>query len=426
MNNTCDLLVIGAGLAGMAAAARAARRGISCVVAGNPSSLMFSSGLMDYLGVYPAGSDGFLKTPEQGLCALGRDLPGHAYALAGHDAVLESFEFIRTVLNKAGLAYARPDRNQCLVTSMGTVKPSFMVPEAMSGGVLDRQSRTLRFLAAGIRGLQGFSAAQVAQGAAGSFADARSVRAELPGIPSVVPPQVLADRMSDPRILDAFIDQVRPGAESADVCGVPAVMGLRDCPRIMARLRDALGIPVFEIPGPPPSIPGLRLKQAFERLLAGWNIPLLSNMPMADPVFDGRRFTLSSGQGDEKVFIRSKGVVLATGRFFGNGLHARRERVVETLFRLNVVQPTGRNLWHENHFLARAGHRINRSGIRTDERFRPLDGRDRPVYEHLYAAGSILAYNDLSRMKSGSGVALVSACAAVDAFARALGGGPWS
>ncbi|MCG8618599.1 MAG: glycerol-3-phosphate dehydrogenase subunit GlpB [Desulfobacterales bacterium] len=420
MMRECDLLIIGAGLAGMTAAARASENGLSCVVAGNPSSLMFSSGLMDYLGVYPAGSGQVLGSPEAGLSELTRDLPGHAYAFTGHDAVLESFEFIRGVLAEAGLTYTMNGENQTFLTSMGTVKPSYMVPETMAAGVLNERTDQ-RLLVAGIQGLQGFSPVQVAEGASERFREAGAVQTGLPGIQSVVPPQALAEMMSTPDIQNMFIDQVRPHAKSADLCGVPAVMGGLDCGAVVSRLRDELGLPVFEIPGGPPSIPGLRLKQAFEGLLAARNIPFLSNMQMADPVFDGKCFTLGCDQGPDEVTVRARGVVLASGRFFGNGLHARRERVVETLFRLDVLQPKGRNLWHDNRFLAPEGHRINKAGIRTDERFRPLDERDRPVYDNLYAVGSILAWNDWARLKSGSGAALVSACRAVDAFTESTG-----
>lgn len=93
----CDLLVIGAGMAGMTAGARAAVNGLDVVVAGNPSTLVFSSGIMDYLGVYPAGNKTCLDDPEQGLNRLAREFPNHSYALAGHDKILESFEFVRTM-----------------------------------------------------------------------------------------------------------------------------------------------------------------------------------------------------------------------------------------------------------------------------------------------------------------------------------------
>ena len=421
----CDLLVIGAGLSGMAAAARAAGHGLSCVVAGNPSSLTFSSGLMDYLGIYPAGTSCFLKVPEKHLTDLEKDFPGHAYAIAGDAPIVEGFEFIRKILAREGLNYTRvpsQGENRYVLTAMGTIKPSFMVPETMASGcrALAGDSGSLTLAVAGIKGLQGFSAAQVAEGVKSKFLDTIPVRAELPGVRTVVPPQILAGQMADPEGLNAFISQVRAGAGKADILGLPAVCGIDNSEAVIGRLQEALKIPVFEIPCSPPSIPGLRLKNAFERYLSRSGIALLSNTRIKDPVFDGTRFILTADLDPGELKIRPRGVILATGRFFGNGLHARRERIVETVFHLDIVQPLGRNLWHDSSFLSPGGHKINQAGVRTDKVFRPLDERDRPVYTHLYAVGSILAYNDWPRLKSGSGTALVSAFTAVDHFAESL------
>ena len=49
----CDLLVIGSGIAGMAAALFAANRGINIVQAGMAGELTFASGLLDLMGVHP-------------------------------------------------------------------------------------------------------------------------------------------------------------------------------------------------------------------------------------------------------------------------------------------------------------------------------------------------------------------------------------
>ncbi|MEH0020615.1 MAG: glycerol-3-phosphate dehydrogenase subunit GlpB [Desulfobacter sp.] len=424
----CDLLVIGAGLAGMSAAVRAAQKGLDTVVAGNPSSLVFASGLMDYLGVYPAGSSTCLDSPLEGRDALVRDFPGHAYAAAGHENILECFAFIRNILDQSGLAYKTAEKegnNLRVITAMGTIKPSFMVPETMMEGcrALARGSRDTTLAVAGIRGLQGFSASQVAEGVSGLFSETVPIRTELPGITTVVPPQILAEHMEDPVVLDAFAGQVAPRARHAGLLGIPAVCGIDNSQSLVKGLSDRLGIPVFEIPCSPPSIPGLRLKKAFERSLGRSGVRLLSNTRMQEPVFDGERFTLTGRLDPDAIRVHARGVVLATGRFFGHGLHARRERIVETVFRLDVTQPLGRHLWHDKEFLALAGHRINRAGIDTDAVFRPLDARGRPVYPHLYVAGGLLAHNDWLRLKSGAGVSLVSAMTAVDHFTASAGGG---
>ena len=52
---------------------------------------------------------------------------------------------------------------------------------------------------------------------------------------------------------------VKPGQEIR--FGFPAVLGLKNTYQIWKDLQEQLGGPVFEIPGLPPSIPGMRLHQ---------------------------------------------------------------------------------------------------------------------------------------------------------------------
>ncbi len=427
---SCDLLVIGAGLAGMAAGARAAVKGLDVIVAGNPSCLSFASGIMDYLGVYPPGGKTILENPEQGVERLVQDFPRHPYALVKPDKILDSFGFFQDQLSREGLAYKRIStadqmKNTVVATAMGTLRPGFMVPDSMAAGAraLETGAAEMTLLVAGIKGLAGFSPVQAAQGLASRFARTIPLTLELPGIRTGVPPQVLAGRLEDPRVRKRLVSRLLAHAPKADIIGLPAVCGIGDSSGILSGLSARINRPVFEIPGAPPSIPGLRLKNAFEKILVRTGARLLSNVRICDPVFDGKQFTLTAEFDPWPLKIKSRAVILATGRFFGGGLHARRERIVEPVFHLDVVQPKGRRLWHDHRFLTPRGHAINRAGIETDARFRPLDERGRPVYDHLYAAGAILAHNDWVRMKSGAGTALVSACTAVDAFIEAEGGG---
>ncbi len=56
------------------------------------------------------------------------------------------------------------------------------------------------------------------------------------------------------------------------------------------------------------------------------------------------------------------------------------------------------------------------AGLEIDNMFRPLDIAGKPAFKTLFAAGSILAHQDWIRMKCGSGLAIASAYAAVNAF----------
>ena len=65
-----DILVIGAGLAGMVAAARASSLGLKIVQAGNSSVFFFASGLFDLLGVYPVDPGKIITNPYSGIKQL--------------------------------------------------------------------------------------------------------------------------------------------------------------------------------------------------------------------------------------------------------------------------------------------------------------------------------------------------------------------
>jgi len=88
----------------------------------------------------------------------------------------------------------------------------------------------------------------------------------------------------------------------------------------------------------------------------------------------------------------------------------------ESIFDLPVHQPDKRSEWHCYEFLDPAGHPVNRAGLVTDDRFRPLDRSGNAAHDRLFAAGSILAYQDWMRQKCGSGLAIATAYAAVNAF----------
>ena len=73
-----DLTIIGAGMTGMAAALFAVNRKISTTLVGQHSAMNFASGIMDLMGVHPAGQqwDDPWKAIDQVRC----DLPDHPFA----------------------------------------------------------------------------------------------------------------------------------------------------------------------------------------------------------------------------------------------------------------------------------------------------------------------------------------------------------
>jgi glycerol-3-phosphate dehydrogenase subunit B len=188
---------------------------------------------------------------------------------------------------------------------------------------------------------------------------------------------------------------------------------------VIDELSDLLGKPVFEIPAMPPSIPGLRLKEAFLRFLPANKVHCLfqKHVLKATPK-SGGEFILDVGRAEHEINIEADAVLLATGRFLSGGLQSDCTAAAEPIFNLPVFQPQNRELWHADTLFAPDGHAINRAGLETDDKMRPLDTNGQPAHENLFAAGIILAHQDWTRMKCGSGMSVATAYGAVEAFRR--------
>lgn len=419
---TCDLLIIGAGFAGMVAAARASSLGLKTVQAGNSSVLFLASGLMDLLGVYPIDSGRTLPMPGKGIDHLSAEIPGHPYSKTGYKNILESFDFLKRFLSSAGLEYqSNASENYSVLTAAGTFKPSFMVPKTfLNSGRIKQGGKRLLFV--DFKGLREFSAKKMVNVLQETCPGARAVTIDIPEVSGTLHPVHLAALFEEDLFLRDLAKKIMPFSKQTDLVGFPAVCGISNSLATMGKLEEMTGLDCFEIPGLPPSLPGLRLKNAFEKKLSQNNVLFLNNAKVKFQAFKKHQFILNAATQNMDTRITAKGVILASGRFQGGGLHAQRKIIIEPLFNLPVFQPGKRNQWHHLDFFNPKGHAINTAGLVTDDTFRPLDRNDTPLFKRLYAVGAILAHNDWARLKSGSGVSCVTAVSAVNAFYHSVTG----
>ena len=420
-----DVAVIGAGMAGMATALFAAERGLSCIQVGNGGALLFASGLLDLLGVHPVAEGRLWQSPYAALTELAREEPLHPLARVDAASIRSAFEAFVTALGAAGLAYAPlGERNRIVLTSVGTVKTTFGVPISMIAGVTALDARPPCLLL-DFRGLREFSARQIAATLGDRWPGLRHRRIEFPGYEAV--PELYAAHLA--RALETgetrarMIALVKPLLGDARAIGFPAVLGLARSREVHAAFEAELGVPVFEIPTMPTSVPGLRLLTALEAAVSARGVRRRQQATVRALTFDGDEtagLDLEGAPGGERVHARA--VVLATGRFTGRGLTADRGGVRESILGLPVHQPASREAWHQRDFLGPSGHAINRAGLSIDAAWRPLDADGKPVWPRLYAVGSILAHQDWMRSKCGSGLAIATAWAAMEQVARDLRG----
>ena len=418
-NIECELTVIGAGMAGMVATLFAVNRGLSVAQVGSTSEIGFASGFFDLLGIHPMDSGQRWDDPWAGIDSLVQDIPLHPYAKLKKEEIRGSLDELLVFLENTGLPYAgRNHENVNIVTSMGSVKTTFCVPKSMWPGI-EALERKQPCLLVDIKKLKGFSAGLIADTLKKVWPGLKTAHIDFPGSDhqNEIYPEQMANALVIARNREKLAQVIHPHVKGVQAMGIPAVLGLFRTEETISHLTELLGVPIFEIPTMPPSLPGFRLKEAFDRGLRekrSFYFPQKRVLKAVRNRHEEFEFIVGNTVEERKIF--SKGVILATGRFTGGGLWADRRQIHETLFDLPLFQPEHRTQWHREDLFDPRGHLINQAGLETDKDFRPLDKNGRPAFFGLYAAGSILAHQDWKRMKCGAGLAAATAFGAVKAF----------
>lgn len=418
----CDLLVIGRGMAGMAATLFAANRGLSTAQVGLTGGLIFASGLLDLLGVHPIHKKKHWDDPWAGIDLLIRDVPNHPYARLKREEIQGAFDEVLSFLEEHGLPYGRQDaRNSQVMTPAGTVKYTYCLPKTMWNGVQALKEKRPCLLV-DFTGLHDFSARQILATMKDEWPQLRSARVPFPGtgrMKDLITGEMTAQALELSKNQEKLIKDLEPYLTDVQALGMPAVFGLKRSHEIVADFGERIGVPVFEIPTLPISVPGLRLNDTFTRGLLAHGVQSFQQYQVleASETRSGD-FQLAIGKNTTKRTIRTRAIILASGRFLGNGLKADRQGVHETIFDLPLYQPPDRNEWHRQDFLDPMGHPINRAGVEINNAFQPVDKAGCPVYQNLFAAGSILAHQDWMRMKCGAGLAIATAYGAVNALLK--------
>ena len=128
--------------------------------------------------------------------------------------------------------------------------------------------------------------------------------------------------------------------------------------------------------------------------------------------FGGKKVVAVSTANMGDIELTGDNYILASGSYFGHGLIADIEKIIEPVFGADVLFDADRNLWYDKDFFARQNY-IG-FGVATDGSFKVM--KDGSAIENLYAAGSILGgYNPLYE-GCGAGVALMTAFSVTDSI----------
>jgi glycerol-3-phosphate dehydrogenase subunit B len=415
-----DLVVIGAGLAGMAAALFAVTSGLKTVLVGSTAGqMLFASGALDLLGIHPIEQQKRWEEPWAGIKSLIQDCPEHPYARLGLENIRNGWNTFLDILQGAELGYRGwPERNIMLPTCAGTVRITHQVPETMWPGVIGFKEKPPTLIV-DFEGMKNFSAVQMVNTLRHGWPGLRAQRLKFPYPLRGVERQnvFMAEALTSPEIRTTMAEAVISSLKSEELVGIPAILGLREWQTVAAELEQQIGVPLFEIPTMPPSVPGLRLRDAIEQEVLRFGAVLMQGSRAVAINQNGRKCSAVVVQSERsQETIETRGIVLSTGRFLGGGLVAGRNGIREALLDLPVYQPGKRQDWHLHSFLDPGGHPVNRAGLEVDDLLRPLGAAGHCACENLFVAGSLLAHQDWKRMKCGSGLAISTAYGAVRSF----------
>lgn len=316
-----DVLVIGAGLAGLVAALAAARRGVRVAILAQGWGLLELSS-----GAITAGPPGGRPNLEE-LAHLLRLTP---------EQVLEALAFLQEELLAAGLPYwvGREGTPHGMIDAWGNRVPVWGAPESLL--VPPELDNLTRFPVITWEELQGFYPALMAQPDWDGRLDLVRLKLKdlgvgVQGWSTVQLARYFENEFSEnPSCLLRLGRQIRQAlmskgsvARRGGALGFPAVLGLGKSSSIIGQLEALLGCRVVEIATLPPSVSGLRVAKALRQRARELGITLVLGFPVVAQRVGNRWQAAVTGIG-APYGAEGRSLILATGGLVGGGAEVNR------------------------------------------------------------------------------------------------------
>ncbi|RJP15646.1 MAG: FAD-binding protein [Candidatus Abyssobacteria bacterium SURF_5] len=428
-----DVIVIGGGMAGTTAALKAASLGADVIlIRKGQGSTAMSSGTIDIAGpekFLPLDSWGEVPRVSDRLKEILRVNPLHPYSIvaggrSGIDLLCEQLsqatEFLLHKIPRFQM-YGSCDQNIALPTVLGTAKFSSFAARSLSEGNLCAM-RDAQVLLVGISGLMLFQPRICRQTLArySSLHPPRPVeRVEI--IEAIIPhsmnalpsaPFEIARYLDEPQAAGHFAKVVRANMPAGiNHVALPPVLGLDNHEETFDIFSREIGKKVFELISPTFSVPGYRLQRALESSLRENRVRIL-NDEVLDAKREGRKIRnlILKGRKSKRT-AAAENYVLAAGKFNSGGILTN-DFPIEPIFDLPLFckdnRADARFMQDLLNWTVEGKQLLFSCGIHIDGQLRPLSPFGEPVYENLYAAGSIIGEYDYVADKCGLGVAILT------------------
>lgn len=393
-----DLIIIGMGLSGLMAAKAAVDLGKRVLIVGKGiGSLSLFSNSIDLLGESQKGG-----RMEENLSLWIRNHPDHPYSMVGLNGIEDSLSSFLSLFPPPYSFKVLDERNSFIPTAVGTLRPTYLIPETMIEGVSSHSRKTL---IVGIEGYKDFYSHYVAD------------QMKCRGI-TITPldfphrgwaANALARLMEKKSFRQEMGRKIKEHLHGESRVGFPALLGIHHPRQVKEDLEQMIGSKIFEIPTLPPSIPGMRIFYRFKEWLIHKGATLLLGSSVRNAIIEGKRCVAINVSNPPLMTTYSADrYLLATGRFLGGGLWADKEKISEPIFNLPVKQPLSREEWFRKNFFDGLSHPIHQTGIMVNSSFQPINERGDLILENVWVAGTILAHHSWMDEKSREGIEIAT------------------
>ena len=398
-----DVVVIGAGLAGLSCAAELAECGARVFLAAKGmATTHWTHGGLDIAA--PAGA----RTSRDGIRLLSA-IGGHPYQLLEADADPAVTAHVAR-MGAAGLTHAGlvDDPLKVIPTAIGAIRPAAILPSAQAAAL--EPWNGVGLLLVGFARYRDAWAPYAARNLAnapwpGGPAEIRAVEVDLPELDRLhnIAPHVVARLFEDAawreRALSAIARAVPNGAWRI---GLPTVLGLDAHAAVHAEAERVLGHRVFEMASLPPSVPGLRLFEAFRRRILGSGGRIQIGFDVVEVERHANRIVaVHTDAAARTLRIAGDAFVLATGGVGGAGIRALHDGTLrERVFGLPVIAPPQEDWFSDDPLRP---HPLEAAGIQVNASLAPAE------LENVRVIGSALSGMHYLDERCGDGVALASA-----------------
>ncbi len=397
-----DVIVAGAGTAGLTAAVRAAQAGRKVLVLAKGAGATHLAPLtIDVLGYAPER----VASPAKELGGFIAEHPEHPYARTGEAAIGEALQWFSDIMADACPYTGGLEHNVLLPSAVGAARPSALVPVSMAEGDLGRDQP---MCIVGLRPLKDFYAALAADNLTRAGIPARCVELDIEVDRVDVNALGIARAFDRPEVRSLLAAQLAVRLRADERVGFPAVLGLRHSHTVWSEMQERLGRPVFEIPTLPPSVPGLRVDRILTQALraAGGRVILGSEVVAAEPDADG--VTIRAKAAARDVEHRADWLVLATGGFAEGSITLDADwQVRETVLGLPLahVPAPGEPRFVPDYFDAQP---LARAGVAVDTGLRPVGPDGARVHERVLVAGASIGGAVPWKEHSGEGISVTT------------------